>query len=252
MRVSGLRSSCDASATKRVWRVIAASRRSNVSFIVRARRSTSSPVPGSATRRPWWPAVMSASSRRIRSTGRKVRPVSHHVSAAREATTSGTAPASTRDRIRTGSDTSSSLTPTSSVAGPRGVSTVRATTRNRSGRPGTSSTVRTPSLRRRDRRHPLDARRGLTHRAVGGEHLDQHVLVARQLGRGVDGEQRGDLVGAADEALVEVVGELGPEQPHGDGRHDDEQGRRHDRRRHGRAEADGPPHAGQPPSLSSR
>ena len=83
MRVSGLRSSCDASATKRCCRWAASSTRSSMSFIVRARRAISSSPGGTGTRRCRSRPPIAATSARIASTGRSVRPTSHQSTTAR-------------------------------------------------------------------------------------------------------------------------------------------------------------------------
>ena len=140
--VRGLRSSCEASATNRCWRRTASSTRASVSFIVRASRSISSPVRGSGIRPPRLVSVISAICARIRSTGRRTRPISHHVSAPSSRTTAGTLVARTRETIRNGSVMSSRLIPTTRYAGRPPLSTVRVSTRNDSLRPGTESVDR--------------------------------------------------------------------------------------------------------------
>lgn len=76
----GLRSSCEASATKRRWRSTEASSAVSVSLVVRASLATSSWVLGSGTRLlRSSEAVMAAISRRMPSTGFSARRVTSQV-----------------------------------------------------------------------------------------------------------------------------------------------------------------------------
>ena len=73
------------------WRCVvwAASSRSSMSFIVWARRATSSPVAGSSTRRCSVVCEISSTSWRMRSTGCRARPTSHHVTRPTRTTRTG-------------------------------------------------------------------------------------------------------------------------------------------------------------------
>ncbi len=88
--VIGLRSSCEASAMNCRWRIPEDSSRSRVAFMVAASRAISSRVPGSGTRRCRSRSLISATSARIASTGRRARPVTHQVTAPTSASSSGT------------------------------------------------------------------------------------------------------------------------------------------------------------------
>ena len=93
--------------------------------MVRASRAISSSPSGTGTRRPSSRPPMSATSARTASTGRSVRPASHHTSAASSAITAGTAGVSERTNVDVLSFTSSRLPATCTTTGPSGVSTTR-------------------------------------------------------------------------------------------------------------------------------
>jgi hypothetical protein len=91
---TGLRSSWEASATKRCWRVDASSSRSSIAFIVWARLATSSPLRGTGTRRSSVEPEMASTSARMSSTGRRARPEVNHASTPTVPTRSGKATSS--------------------------------------------------------------------------------------------------------------------------------------------------------------
>ncbi len=122
----GLRSSCEASLTKRRWRSEERCRRSSMRFMVAARRPTSSPVPGSGTRWCRSPAPISATRERMASTGRRARPTTSQVTTATTPTSRGTTMAIVRPKrctsaltaSRDGSTTERPTTPVSTDSPP--------------------------------------------------------------------------------------------------------------------------------------
>ncbi len=93
--------------------------------MVRASRPTSSSVLGSGTRRWIVDPVIAAASARMASTGLSARPVSHHVSPARSAMSTGTPNTSTLVMLSTVLSTSCSEFSATSVIVPCAVSTCR-------------------------------------------------------------------------------------------------------------------------------
>ena len=112
---SGLRSSWDALPTKSRSRFAASSSRPSISFIVRASRPISSFDGGVGTRRSSRWCEIEATSARMSSTGRSVRPTMSQVPAAKTATSRGSP--MTKDRVssRMTSRSSSRLVPTYAV-----------------------------------------------------------------------------------------------------------------------------------------
>ena len=97
--VSGLRSSCEASATNRRCRAAASSSRASMSFIVRARRPISSSVPGSGTRCDRSALVIAVTAPRICSTGRSARPTTSHTVPQASTSRNGTPMISSRANV---------------------------------------------------------------------------------------------------------------------------------------------------------
>ena len=141
MRVSGVRSSCAASATNRRWVSAAASSRSSIRFIVAASRPISSARLGTWIRCPESAALMASTSARMVSTGCRARPVSHHTRTARSATTAGTTRTSVPVSPATASLRSSTFSATCTMPGPAGVSMRRLSTRKASSSSGRSFRV---------------------------------------------------------------------------------------------------------------
>ena len=128
MLANGLRSSCEASETKRrSWSRLRCSR-SSIVFIVVARRATSSCDGGTSTR---WSSVdreIVSTVARSCSTGRSARPTSSQATSPTNNTSTGVPHHSARTRVATLSLTSSSGETATSTDCPSGRSTTRVTT----------------------------------------------------------------------------------------------------------------------------
>src|SRR6266536_245879 len=146
MRVSGLRRSWEASATKRRWRPVASWRRSSMAFIVRPRRAISSSPPGWGTRERRSVPPMLATCARMASTGRRVRPTRVQMSAASRAATAGMTRLRLVARIRVLSSTSSSGPATWSTMAPSPLPTRRDRSRKAFAPRRGRSTVRRASV----------------------------------------------------------------------------------------------------------
>ena len=115
MVVSGLRSSCDASPTKRCWAEWPASMRASISFMVSAKADISSRFSGTGTRSVRSDVLISATRERIASTDRIDRDTNMYVTAADTRTTIGAASASAITTVFTVAKATWLPSPTSTV-----------------------------------------------------------------------------------------------------------------------------------------
>ncbi len=114
----GLRSSCEASATKRCCWAAERSSRSSVALVVRAIRAISSPERGTGTRRSSRCSPISASSARIASTGRSARLVAVQAISATSSAAAGTPACSTGSMVRSEASAANGVASTYTVNGP--------------------------------------------------------------------------------------------------------------------------------------
>lgn len=115
----GLRSSCEASATNRRWRSTDVSSAASVSFVVRARRATSSCVAGSGTRRARsCDAVIADISLRMPSTGRSALRVTSQVTAPTTPSSTGKPISMTVSAVPTALCSAASAAPAYTVRSP--------------------------------------------------------------------------------------------------------------------------------------
>ena len=120
---------------------LASSTRWSMSFIVRASRTISSSPSGTGTRRCSSVPPMAATSARICSTGRRVRPTRSQINAASTPAASGTAIDNDVISVVTLSSMSSVDAARYTMTSPSGVSTIRLSSRTSPSMPGNGFTV---------------------------------------------------------------------------------------------------------------